>query len=219
MPTEKAMEHTESVESMAVERYLLKEMPPDEREAFEEHFFDCVECATDLRAGDAIVAGVRARKAKPQARPRLAWLSIAAAAAFAMISGFLGGVVVPQLTGQLASLQRERDAAIQPRLLTTHRLSIDMSRGGSEDSQEKFRGDQPFALDVDIPLVNGATGFVLEIVDARGVTLAKVPVTVDEARDTVHLQPPGGKLAPGRYSLIVSPLAAGNPSSVSFVVQ
>src|SRR5258708_12600970 len=89
MPTERVMNHAESVESMAVERYLLKEMQLAERDAFEEHFFDCSECAAGVRAGAAIVATVRSSKAKPQARPRLAWISVAAAAAFAMTRAFL----------------------------------------------------------------------------------------------------------------------------------
>src|SRR5260221_9015225 len=213
------MEHAESVESLAVERYLLKEMQPAERDSFEEHFFDCSECAANVRAGATVVAAVRTGRAKPQVRPRLAWMSVAAGATFALISGYLGGVVVPQLGGQLASMRQERDAALQPRVLKTYHLSTDMSRGGSDDSGAKIPGDRAFALDVDISPVSGATGFVLEIVDGGGATLAKASVTADEARDTVHFQPRGGKLAPGRYSLKVSPQTAGRPSLVSFEVQ
>ncbi len=40
---------------MAAERYLLDELTPEEREAFEEHLFDCPDCALDLRAGAAFV--------------------------------------------------------------------------------------------------------------------------------------------------------------------
>jgi len=49
------MEHSEAVKQMTAERYLLDELTPEEREAFEEHFFDCPECALDLRAGAAFV--------------------------------------------------------------------------------------------------------------------------------------------------------------------
>ena len=45
------MNHTEAMEQMAAERYLLNELAPDARDAFEEHIFDCPECALDLRAG------------------------------------------------------------------------------------------------------------------------------------------------------------------------
>ena len=50
-----SMDHSEAVQKMAAERYLLDELTPDEREAFEEHFFDCPECALDLRVGAAFV--------------------------------------------------------------------------------------------------------------------------------------------------------------------
>ncbi len=55
------MNHSEAVEQMTSERYLLNELTPDARDAFEEHVFDCPECALDLRAGTLFV-----REAKDQ---------------------------------------------------------------------------------------------------------------------------------------------------------
>src|ERR1700680_2060316 len=49
------MDHSESIRLMAAEKYLLGELSPDLREQFEEHFFDCQECALDVRAGAALV--------------------------------------------------------------------------------------------------------------------------------------------------------------------
>ena len=49
------MDHGEALQQMAAERYLLNELTPDAREAFEAHFFECSECALDLRAGAAFV--------------------------------------------------------------------------------------------------------------------------------------------------------------------
>ena len=49
------MDHTEAVQQMAAERYLLEELTPEERDRFEEHAFDCPECALDLCAGAAFV--------------------------------------------------------------------------------------------------------------------------------------------------------------------
>ena len=42
------MDHSEAVRLMATERYLLGEMSPDVREAFEGHLFECEECALDV---------------------------------------------------------------------------------------------------------------------------------------------------------------------------
>src|SRR5580704_6048204 len=49
------MDHSESIRLMAAEKYLLGELAPELREQFEEHFFDCQECALDVRAGAALV--------------------------------------------------------------------------------------------------------------------------------------------------------------------
>ena len=45
------IEHGQAVGELLVERYLLRELSDDEREAFEEHFFSCHECSTDVILG------------------------------------------------------------------------------------------------------------------------------------------------------------------------
>ena len=49
------MEHNEAIEQMVAERYLLGELTAEQRDAFEEHAFDCPECSLDLRAGAAFI--------------------------------------------------------------------------------------------------------------------------------------------------------------------
>ena len=55
------MNHSEAVQMMATERYLLGELSPELREAFEEHYFDCQECALDLRTEAAFVDAAKAQ--------------------------------------------------------------------------------------------------------------------------------------------------------------
>lgn len=50
-----SMEHSEALKEMTAERYLLDELTPEVREEFEQHMFDCQECAFDIRAGAAFV--------------------------------------------------------------------------------------------------------------------------------------------------------------------
>ena len=49
------MEHHEAIEMMASERYLLDELTPELRDAYEEHFFGCSQCADDVRFGAVFV--------------------------------------------------------------------------------------------------------------------------------------------------------------------
>jgi anti-sigma factor RsiW len=69
------MNHEQAIQEMATERYLLDELTPEVRDAFEEHLFECQECALDVRAGNVFMS-----EAKVQL-PEIAAQSAAQAAA------------------------------------------------------------------------------------------------------------------------------------------
>jgi len=53
------MDHNEALRLQAAEKYVLGELPPPLRDEFEEHFFDCQECALDVTATAGFVNNVR----------------------------------------------------------------------------------------------------------------------------------------------------------------
>lgn len=113
------MNHQEALESQAADRYLLNEMSEPERDAFEDHYFTCTACADDVRAGAALVKGVRAECAvEPPAResrtavveplPARRWTDwfrwpvlapAGAALALALLCGYQSLVLIPGLRG------------------------------------------------------------------------------------------------------------------------
>lgn len=54
------MTHSDADQTMATERYLLGEMNGEDLDAFEEHMFDCTECAAAVRNGAAFTGNARA---------------------------------------------------------------------------------------------------------------------------------------------------------------
>ncbi len=54
------MDHNEALRLHAVEKYALGELPASLRNEFEEHYFECEECAEDVRAAAEFVDNVRA---------------------------------------------------------------------------------------------------------------------------------------------------------------
>ncbi len=203
------MDHTEAVETLACERYLFDELTPEDRDAFEEHYFGCAECAADVKAEAAIVAGVRAGKAGQQPRRWAFWGSVAAAAALAFVVVWQNTVVIPGLV-------RERDAALQPGVLSILSFSAGASRGEEKTASAKTN----LALAIDIETQPGATGYLLEVVDGRGVIRLRYHASAEEAKETVKLLPPGGRLAPGHYTLNLKAEPVGQPvSPQSFVVR
>src|SRR4051812_34317529 len=53
------MNHNEVVRQKLAEQYLLDELQGETRDEFEEHFFECQECALDIRAGSEFVTHSR----------------------------------------------------------------------------------------------------------------------------------------------------------------
>ncbi len=53
------MDHADAVRLQAAEKYVLGELSGDLREAYEEHYFDCAECAFDVKAAAMFVEGAR----------------------------------------------------------------------------------------------------------------------------------------------------------------
>ncbi|HZT28649.1 MAG TPA: zf-HC2 domain-containing protein [Bryobacteraceae bacterium] len=125
------MDHETAIRLQAAERYVARALSESERDEFEEHFFECAECAEEVRWEQIFVANARevfreqtqrpprpAAAPEPVAEPRRAggwfsfgWLRPAfALSAFANVALLLVGgyeflEVMPRLRAQLETLQ------------------------------------------------------------------------------------------------------------------
>jgi hypothetical protein len=54
------VDHQSALDRNLTERYVLGELEAVESAEFEEHFFECVACAEDIRLASALVASVKA---------------------------------------------------------------------------------------------------------------------------------------------------------------
>src|SRR5277367_5732387 len=59
------MDHVEALQQKATERYLLDELDPDQKDQFEEHLFDCQDCALDVRAAAMFLEQSKVALAEP----------------------------------------------------------------------------------------------------------------------------------------------------------
>ena len=111
------MDHSQAIETQAAERYLLGELSASEAEDFEQHYFECTDCAEAVESGGVFIANARAvmgrpsRLAEPASPPvprkpfrflslRPQWafaLASAAAFAFAGVALYEGAIVIPRL--------------------------------------------------------------------------------------------------------------------------
>jgi hypothetical protein len=220
------MEHTEAIQIKATEQYLLGEMPAKLRDQFEEHFMGCAECARDLRAGAALMSNLKeALKADtlPELRPvrieprRENWLSalfrpaIAAPALVLLLCviGYQSLVVIPRADSALLK-------ANTPGSIASFSLLSGSSRGEAS-VPVVVRHDRPFTLYVDVPPQPAFPLYTLEVESASGASQFSVPVPADEARNTVQVLVPEGRLAPGDYVMVIRGAALQADSALTEV--
>jgi len=193
------MNHDNAIKTMAAERYILDEIEPTERDAFEEHFFDCSVCADDVRDSAKFAAGVRTSDArvKVPAVGRFNWWATAAASVFAAALGYQSLVVIPQM--RMAS-HTHTPAAPVMRLAEAHPLEP-QSRGTNEPI--RVRRDEPVLFNVAIASNDPHAVYVCEFLDAANHSLASVRVPREAANDPVPLVVAPGVLSSGNYKLVI----------------
>lgn len=213
------MNHSEAVKQMAAERYLLDELAADARDAFEEHMFDCQECALDLRAGSVFVhevkiqlpaimaSQVRTEKAKSNARQRF-WNSLWRPAFAAPVFAAMLIVLVFQNTVTFPTLRNE---ANQPRVVPV--APVHGAVRGSQRMTIAVDRTHGVALPVDLfaePGMPSAVSYSFDLRDPQGkqawtATIAAPASTGDQSFSVVI---PGATLRSGSYTLTVTGISA-----------
>jgi hypothetical protein len=204
------MNHLDAVKSHVVERYLLNELPPGECDAFEDHYFDCVECAADVRAGAVFFDNARATfredsAPRPVAEPKrtrpgwLGWLQpaflVSALACAMVLIAYQNVVLIPRLKYPAQSTS-------QAQVLQAFSLIQSNSRGPGAQGFHAMPG-KPFSLFFDIPPVGAFSSYRCDVETATGVEKLSLDVTGQQAQETIQVLVPGSLLEAGDYILVV----------------
>ena len=199
------MDHNQAVRLKATERYLLNELDTDELEQFEEHLFDCQECALDLRAAATFLEQSKtilsetvestSRLAKPATAPRRwAWLRPAfvlpVLALLVIAVGYETFVEIPALQ------QASTKAAILPY------ATITVATRSANTPVVHAAPGQPFVLLVNIPAEARFSSYVVDLYDPAGRIQWSLPISAEAANDTIPVRIPALR-EPGNYALSV----------------
>jgi Putative zinc-finger len=200
------MDHHLAVKSQACEKYLLGELSPDLRDAYEEHYFSCAECATQLRmAAELVGAGQRIFAQTPA--PAVAtgtrvvqepggWLrwfrpaiAIPVLATLLLVVGYQNLVMIPQLKESRA-----------PRVLPMFSLISANTRGETVPAFTT-QPNQPVGLYVDVPADAAYSSYGISVQDPSGKTIPLRSLSYAEAQKTqVLVINPG---TTGNYAVVV----------------
>jgi len=207
------MDHTKAVSDRSAERYLLGEMPAVEAEEFEQHYFDCEECAMAVESAEVFIANTRAvlaqpepaaDRAEPAKTPRQsfwdalwAWRTGPAFALPVLATVVLGGLSFYQATVQIPALRHQLN---EPRVLSAFQL-MGTSRG--EATAVTVPAATPwFALAADIPPDVQFPRYMCHL-SLGGRELFSLPAPAPAAGKPITILVPAQDLRPGTYELVI----------------
>jgi anti-sigma factor RsiW len=206
------MDHEVAHNTQAIERYLLGEMPLEERDSFEEHYFSCKDCAEEVRAGAMLTRDLkRALREGVPARTSAwaAWLKwpvlapACAAMLLAVVVGYQNLAVLPELRA--------------PRAIGAAVILDGQTRSGLPKVSE----GAPLRFQMALDGVTASERLRVELDGAAGRTIEAGEVASPEPRQPLDVFFPG-TLEPGRYAVVVRENPGGREvarSSFEIVVK
>ena len=190
------------------EKYLLNELESEVRNQFEEHFFDCPECALDVQAGSVFVEQSKILLAEkktavsegnaavfPSQPGWFAFLRPAFAvpllACLLVVIGYQNLVTYPQLKG----------ASSRPQVLPW--ASVNVGTYGSDGATITTHPGEGFLLFVRIPPDGGYSHYTADIYNPAGKVEWSITIPASSTQDQWPVQVPGTNRKAGNYSLAV----------------
>jgi hypothetical protein len=224
------MDHDAVAGQKMTERYLLNELDPEVRDEFEEHYFDCPECAQDMRAGSEFVEQSKrvlaerseqtpvvktARGSDPFGSRWFAWLRPQLAAPLLalllVVVGYQNLVMYPKLQAAL----------VQPRVLPWVSVAVG-TWGGATPSITVHQGSS-FLMFVRIPPDGTYTKYTTDLYNPSGKVEWSLTFPANLGQDQWPVQVPGANRESGSYKIAVRGFTAAgeskNVGSVSFELQ
>jgi hypothetical protein len=211
------MDHDEAVRQNATERYLLDELDPELRDQFEEHLFDCQDCALDLRAGAMFVEQTKVILAEPPA-VSVSRVPVTEAAKPGWFAWMRPAFAVPVLALLLAVIGYQ-SFVTYPSLVTTANqpqvgpwASVNVSTRGTTAISMKVHKGEGFGVLVNLPPEDGFASYTSDLYNPAGKKEWSRQIATASHEETRQIYIQGHNLESGTYALVVNGITPGGES-------
>ena len=212
------MDHTAVVRQKMTERYLLGELDSEVRDEFEEHFFDCSECALDVRAGAQFVAHsqkvlaegpepIPGRVTSLRSRDRREWFAWLRPAFAGPALALLLAVVGYQ---NMVTYPRVRSELNQPQVLPA--ASVNFGTWGAGGPPTTVPEGKGLLLFVRIPPDGAYVRYTAELYNPGGKLEGSFTIVPSPGQDQWPVIVPGIHREAGTYTMAVRGIDAGGTS-------
>jgi hypothetical protein len=218
------MDHDAVVRQSMTERYLLDELDSDARAEFEEHYFDCPECAADVYAGALFVEhgkavlDVQESKSASSEKPVLLGEQVPVPARSGWFGWLRPAIAMPAFALLLAVIGYQvranrllQQEANTPQILASAVVNVD--HRGSEPVSVPVHAGQAFGLSLNVPPDGTYSFYKLDLYSPQGSLVWSRTIAGGNA--TLSLYIPGSNV-PGSdralLTLAVHGITAGGES-------
>jgi len=214
------MDHKDAVRLKATERYLLNELDPDQLDQFEEHLFDCPECALDVRAAamfveqgknilsEPVTAAHEVRTTQPS-KGWFAWLrpafAVPAMAVLLALVGYQNLVEFPAI----------RSTAALPEVMPL--VTMNIATRSAAVPVISGRQGHDFSILLNLPPDAVFASYIADLYNAAGSVKWSLAIPADAVvNDSVSVRVPGSRLGGGIYVLAVRGVSreGGDPAEI-----
>ncbi len=212
------MNHDLVVRQKMTERYLLDELDPQQRDEFEEHLFDCPECALDVRAGATFVEQSKTILAESVPEPAFLRLPVAASARQGWFAWLRPAFAVPALAAlllfvtyqNLVTYPRLQHALHQPQVLPW--ASVNVGTWGAGGPTIATAPGKGFLLFLRIPPDGVYQHYTADLYNPAGKVEWSLTIPATPGQDQWPVQVPGANRPAGTYTIAVRGVTAAGES-------
>jgi len=213
------MDHDMVVRQKMTERYLLGELDPAVRDEFEEHYFDCPDCAHDVHAGALFVEQSKVVLTEesepvspglpvtPSVPAKPGWRAMLRPAVAVPVMALLLAVIGYQ---NLVTYPQQELAWKKPRVLAF--ASVNVGTRGSGGPAITARPGEGFLLFVRIPPAGGYSNYIADLYSPAGKLEWSLTIPVTSGQDQWPVEVPGANREAGSYNLAVRGVTAAGES-------
>ncbi len=217
------MDHTLAQQTKSIDKYFLNELTDEERLAFEEHMFDCPDCAARVKDDFAMIADLKSVLAEPRPMPaekavkaESGWrqwfkpmilMPTFATLALACVVGYQHFVSIP--------------AMLQPQLLDSAPF-VATTRGAAVQTAIVKPNATVFVANFEVVAATPASAYTCEFQANGGGRVATVDCGKHTGAEfTLSVLLPAAKFPAGGYTMILRPASDlhSEVSRYSFAVR
>jgi len=205
------MDHNQAVELQLAVKYVLGELPPVQRDEYEDHYMDCPECAKDVHAAAAFADTARevfreeARYEAPAPASErgqsrwFVWLRpVVAVPAFAVL-------LLAVIYQNAVTIPQYKETTTQATALVLVKPPVALRGGatrGGEEVKVAIHPEDSFGVEFDFTPTQTFNQYECQLQDESGHVVRRLALPGTSTNREVQLAFPGGLVHAGKYNLV-----------------